>query len=385
MNKVLFIRSNPVSPDPRIEKEATILSNNGYNVEVLSWDRLCIYPISESKGLFKINRIRIKAKFGKISLIFKLPFWLIREFQFIMKNNPDIIHACDFDTLIPALIISRLRNRVLIYDSFDFYADCLPNNIPPIARKVIANAERFFSSFADLVILADASREVQFGNKLNNFIVFNNVPILEQNVANLYDMEDTERNYFVIFYAGILDKTRGIIDIINIIKDMPQIKLIVAGFGTDEEEIKASCIKYDNIDFLGIIEYPTVIQLTKKCNLLFALYDPSIPNNKYASPNKLFEAMMCKKPILVSDNSRMAEIVNQEECGIVVPYGDTRSIRDSIIKLKNNTALCEKLGANGWIAYKDKYNPEIMKKRLIEGYCDCLKRRDEHSYSGSKL
>lgn len=36
---VIFLRTNPVSPDPRIEKEADALIEVGYNVSVFAWDR----------------------------------------------------------------------------------------------------------------------------------------------------------------------------------------------------------------------------------------------------------------------------------------------------------------------------------------------------------
>lgn len=39
MKKILFIRSNPVFPDPRVQKEAKTLSDEGYEVEILAWDR----------------------------------------------------------------------------------------------------------------------------------------------------------------------------------------------------------------------------------------------------------------------------------------------------------------------------------------------------------
>ena len=37
--KVCIIRSNPVRPDSRVEKEAWTLKKNGYDVHILAWDR----------------------------------------------------------------------------------------------------------------------------------------------------------------------------------------------------------------------------------------------------------------------------------------------------------------------------------------------------------
>jgi len=126
--------------------------------------------------------------------------------------------------------------------------------------------------------------------------------------------------------------------------------------------------KHARMTYLGPIMYDIVIEKTLQADLLFALYDPRVPNNRYASPNKLFEAMMCGKPILVSDGTAMADIVKEEECGLVVPYGDVDAIKHAILTLKNDPVLCRRLGENGRRAYETKYNWKIMEERLLEIY-----------------
>jgi glycosyltransferase involved in cell wall biosynthesis len=119
---------------------------------------------------------------------------------------------------------------------------------------------------------------------------------------------------------------------------------------------------------LGRIPYNEVIERTMKADLLFAFYDPAVPNNRYASPNKLFEAMMCGKPILVSEGTAMADIVRQEKCGIVVPYKDLQAIKKAIISLQHNPGLALSLGNNGRKAYELRYNWKIMESRLLDLY-----------------
>ena len=111
-----------------------------------------------------------------------------------------------------------------------------------------------------------------------------------------------------------------------------------------------------------------VAKTKRKSDLLFVLYDPNVPNNRYASLNKLFEAMMCGKPILVGDETAMTEIVREEDCGRVVPYGDVDAIKHAIRTLKNDSPLCKRLGENGRKAYGTKYSGKIMEGRLLEVY-----------------
>lgn len=362
MPKVVFIRSNPVAPDPRVEKEAKTLGKNGFSVKVLAWDRSGGYDHIENKGYYKIERVKIRASFGKPTLIFKLFIWSLYELFYLFKEDYDIIHACDLDTLIPAVLISKIRGKKLVYDSFDFYADSLPKETPIFIRKFVANIEIWFSKFPDFVVLADDSRKEQFHNNLKKSIVITNSPV-EVKCTGL-----TKNEQFTIFYAGILQKSRGLNTIITATQDLSDVKLVIGGYDVDTGMISENLKVNDDITFLGKLNYDDVIKRTLNCNMLFALYDPAIPNHRYASPNKLFEAMMCGKPIVVSDNTRMADIVREENCGIVVPFNDISHLEKVIQKIKDNPEFQKKLGENGKKAYKMRYNWNIMEKRLLKAY-----------------
>src|SRR5207247_10991631 len=107
-------------------------------------------------------------------------------------------------------------------------------------------------------------------------------------------------------------------------------------------------------------------------NMLFAFYDPKITNNRYASPNKLFEAMMCEKPFLTNAGTYAARIVDREGCGIVVPYGDVAAIRKAISQLQHNRTLSVELGVRGRRAYDERYNWAEMERRIAESYRQVL-------------
>lgn len=364
MLKVLFIRAHPVSPEPKVEKEALTLGCNGYDVEVLAWDRSLENSDFENKGSYKIKRIKLKAPYGKPELVLKLFFWSFYELIHLIRSNYDIIHAVDLDTLIPAVIISKILNKPLVYDCADFYADSLPENVPKQIRNMVANIEIYFSKFADFVILVDEARKTQFNNELKRTIIINNTPmVLEPKIKLIKENED-----FIIFYAGILYKNRGLDKIIEATKGIPGINLVIAGYDVGYDDISIRLKNTENVSFLGKITYDEVIERTIESDMTFAFYDPKIPNHKYASPNKLFEAMMCGKPILTNYGTVMADYIVKENCGVLVDYENVKEIEEAIILLKNDSSLRKKLGKNGFNAYKTKYNWNIMKKRLLDSY-----------------
>ena len=92
---------------------------------------------------------------------------------------------------------------------------------------------------------------------------------------------------------------RDISSIIKACGDITDIFFEIAGYGPRVAELLNICKTNSRVQFLGEINYDTVILKSFQADLLFAFYDPKVPNNFYARPNSLFEAMMCGKPILV--------------------------------------------------------------------------------------
>lgn len=362
MKNVVFVRSS--SKPARVEKEAESLKNAGYSVSILYWDRNSNKSRVESENGIEINYFGFKAPYGKLSLIPYLLIWWIYELFFLLRNNFEIIHSCSFDTLIPALFTKAIQKKKIVYDIFDFYAESLSGNIPPSIRNIISNFEIFCIQFVDFVIIVDNSRYIQIRDaKIKNLDVIMNCP---NDIVN--GSKKSPNTEFIIFYGGMISKTRGLMELINSIKDLDNIKVIIAGMGEDEDLFKEVSSKIKNVTYLGWINYEKYIDFTLSSDLIFGFYDPRIPNNRLASPNKLFEAMMCKTPIIVNEETTMSEIIKKENCGLVVPYNDQNLLRESILKLKENPELCLKMGENGRKAFERKYNWQVMSQKLIKSY-----------------
>jgi glycosyltransferase involved in cell wall biosynthesis len=370
--KVILIRSR--GNDPAIQKYANSLAHEGYDVTLLVWDRKNQIPIGNSTS-FTTHCFKFNAPYDTISVFFYYPVWMMYEFIFLMKSDADIIHACDLDTLYPAIIVKIMRNKRFVYLIFDLYANHLLYGkflmIRTVIRSIVAHIEKIGIGFADLLILVDESRmEEVKGAKIKKVIYVYNTPE-EVSIQKEYNLVKMSDNSIVIFYAGIIHKDRGIWDMITAVKDLDDVELILAGPESNKKTILDEI--NEKIRHIGWIPtYEEIIAITNKVDILFRLSDPKDPVTKHASPNKLFEAMMCGKPIIVSDDSSMATIVRQNNCGLVVPYGDVSAIKEAIIKLKNNPSLKEELGKNGRKAYEQKYSWKIMDKRLVKAYEDLI-------------
>jgi colanic acid biosynthesis glycosyl transferase WcaI len=69
----------------------------------------------------------------------------------------------------------------------------------------------------------------------------------------------------------------------------------------------------------------------------------------YSMPNKIYNIMASGRGVIViaPQESELAQLVQNADCGICVPPGSPELIAETILSLKNNPNLLDKLGKNG--------------------------------------
>ena len=360
--RVVFLRSkSPAGIEPRLAKEASSLVRAGYEVHAVLWDRTRSFPAEETREGVQIHRFHLAAPEGDPRLASRLPRWWLHAARVGASLRPDVIHAVDLDTAYPARIASRLTGAKFVYDIFDFYSEMITAELPPALRRYLARAERRVIAAADLVILPDLRRQAQFpGVRPRSLVEIMNVP--EDRRLSREPSRD-----FTVFYGGMIAKDRGLMDLM-VASEATGAKLVIAGHGPDEAELLPHLESSPACLYLGTVSHDEVLAQTAACHVVAALYDPAVPNNRFASPNKVFEAMMCSKPVIVPEGTAIAELVRSIDCGKIVPYGDRLGLQKALEELMLSPADCEAMGARGRAAFEATYNWRAMEARLVEAY-----------------
>ncbi len=366
--RIVIVRSCLESLSPRTFKDAQTLASAGHDVTVLAWDREARHPKLENKDGYQAHRFRFKAPLGPRVLLY-LPIWWAYEFWWLLRAKWDVVHVIDVDTILPAVILARIKRKRIIYEIADAFEDLRP--LPKMLRGLCVAIDRTFMRLADAMIINDEARLKEFDgipNK-NIVVIYNSPPDTFQQIG--YPVQ--KDNVFTIFYAGEMRKggPRGInLDkAFQAIKSIDDTRLVIAGYGEKIEEIKQWAKEEPSkVQFLGYLSYAEVLARTIAADLLIALYPSTSLNTRYTTANKIFEAMMTGKPILVTKGTAMADIVGKDNCGLVVDCNSVEEIKEAIVRLKEAPELCRQLGANGRKAYEQRYNWEIMKQRLITLY-----------------
>lgn len=371
--RIVIVRSRIETGSPRVMRNARVLASHGHDVIVLAWDRECKYPKIEDKDNCKIIRTTFKAPSGPKVLLF-LPFWWCSVFFWLLKIKWDVVHAIELDTVFPALIAAKIKRKHIVYELNDIYADMINVYadmiiLSKILRKIGLHLERNITRFVNAVIIADEATIKEFNGIPNqNIVLVCNSP---PDFLKKMNSDAQKENVFTIFYAGELIKHKGLNlgKIVEAVKSVDDVKIIFAGFGDQVEEIKKWASETpDKVQFIGKIDYTEVLERTMRTDLLIAFHDPKAPMNKVSTSNKLYEAMICGKPIITVKGTATAEIVEKEKSGLIIDYPGVEELGAAIEKLKESPALCIQLGTNGRRAYEQRYNWEIMEKRLLDLY-----------------
>lgn len=379
--RVLFIRSNSVNPDSRVEKEVLSLRKHDIDVDVFCWERESNHNIEKSiKKLdsydIDIYRIGIKSVYGagfKKNLIPLLKFQkYILKFIKTHKDEYDIIHACDFDTAFTSHKLAKRYGIKFVYDIFDYYVDAF--NVPGLLRGIVKGFDERIMNKSDAIIICSEERRNQIGKiKQKNILVIHNSPAsvnMQKNDLILKELGlKNENNTAVvnIAYIGILNDSRLIPEILHAISKNPDFHLYIAGFGKYEADVKSFSDKYQNIHFFGRISYDKTLAIESYCDILLAIYDPAVPNHKYAAPNKFYESLMLGKPLMMVKNTGMSQYITDNNLGGIIDYSEVSFI-NGINELNKRRSEWASIGIRGKELYKENFSWETMEARLINLY-----------------
>lgn len=366
--KIVIIRSNPVDPDSRVEKEANSLVKGGYEVQLLVWDRTQNGIHKDVKILSdtSVQRTRLGsvATYGeglknlRAFLLFQYRIfkWLLRH-----KREFDYVHVCDFDTALTGSVICKLLGKPYVFDIFDYIGNCPINFIELIVDKM----EHWIINNSKVTIICTEQRKNQIkGSHPKNLEVIHNSPANIQ-LGDL--LIKGEENKIKIVYVGILQDFRMILELAEVVKGFPQLELHVGGFGKLEADVKKIQQDSNNIFFYGKLSYPDTLALEKQADIMTALYDPSIINHYYAAPNKFYEALFLGKPLIMVKNTGMSQVVQDNGLGILIDY-NKQSLQEGIFKLIEDKHQWSAISNKMKLIYKNSYSWERMEKRLLSLY-----------------
>ncbi len=365
MKNVFYIRSNEIYNDSRATKEITALFEAGYSVTVLGWDRNgtaaenCRKSFPEEISFFFYGK-RLKNGIGlkNIGKLFGFFKWITHTLK-ANREKADIVHACDLDAGLPASKFCRKYKKKFAYDLYDYYIDC-HFGIPSIARNFIEKKEIKVINSADLTLICTEERREQIAKATpKKVIVIHNSPEVEK-------VPDEEIVYDYA-YCGSLAEMRLIGEILAEYPKYSHLKMIFAGYGPYSEKCKELAAQTEKFEYYGSVSYAEVLKKESASAVISAIYEPTLRNHRLCAPNKFYEAMALKKPVIVCRGTGIDKIVERYGIGKVINY-DAAEFFAAVAYFKENPEESKRLGERARALYEKDYRWEIMKERILAAY-----------------
>ena len=277
--------------------------------------------------------------------------------------NFDALHCNDLDTLFVGLIVKSGKRCSLIYDAHEIYLSLLSRGRAKFVKPLFSIIERSGVKKVDKLIVADETYIDYFKDAGYR----DALPISNFKELRKEKFIAPEREMFTLCYLGVLSRSRFLTELIDVVKDIDRVRLVIGGAGALSAAVKEASDNLENVEFLGLIPQDEVIPLTETCHCVVCMIDPSDYNNRIASANKQFEAMVAARPVITTLGTRSGEITKETKSGLVIGYSKYE-LRKAIIKLRDNPGLIKKFGKNALNAAKEKYNWNFEKDKLIRLY-----------------
>lgn len=217
------------------------------------------------------------------------------------------------------------------------------------------------SSIANVnLVLNRTSKQYLFEEANSNSILIANFI----NEALLLDKPRNIRDRIkIISFVGHVQRTKGIIEIIDVAKKLPEIIFKVAGpVANDLIQIE----KTNNLIFLGPITKLEVQELLMDSDVFL------FPSYTEGFANALLEAMAAGRPIITTPVGANVDMI-ESMGGVIVDVNDSKSIIDAIEHLKKSTVR-EKMAEWNLIKVKNEYTIEKVMKKLILIYSNELNK-----------
>ena len=359
---IALLRSTDGQPDSRFEKYTDFLAAEGMPAITICWDRLGVKTASRDRLYYKRP-----ARYGEgIRNLIGLAGFNLYILKQLWRRRKDykVIHAADFDTVLPALMAKLFLRKKVIYDIYDWYMDSrgISNRL---IRALFAGVEWFTVKGSDAVIICEEGRKKQILWKPKKLWILPNIPTLGVRRHPLRKPGDP----ISIAYVGILSPDRGLESLIELARRNSGVQVTAGGFGPLEGEMEKAAAELDNFTFLGRLPYSRALDTMAGADMIYAMYYKTNPNQILAAPNKYYEGLALGRPIITTEGTLVGDKVRESATGYVIGEKNedladllNRFNEEEYIKICNNAVHIWDTRYCGYVSrfLKEEYKPFIQ-------------------------
>ncbi|WP_057940431.1 glycosyltransferase [Algoriphagus resistens] len=369
-NRIVVLFSGySINNTPKIKRLISCYNANGVSVEIMG-------IVKYSNGINNDNLYSINNYNGIVKILIVLFYQFKIFFKLLFSSNYDYVYTINPVSSILALVLHYVKGVKYVYEShemifgvnYPFFSGSYRNLWIFIDKLLIKNSFLFLTT--DLFRLTFYRRLYKLNNN-SSIDYLLNVPFIgENNFKTVNRFTDK----FVISYCGGIAPGRNIEEIIEAfsfyrIKCDDAFLLLAGSISFDYMQkliglLNKLSIADSSYEFTGAITNPELMNYMYNSDITFALYDKSSLNNRFCSPNKVFDAIHANTPLICSKSWLTSDLCRNFSIGITIETNSS----DSILRALNNFSSNNFSDFNKAIARFDfKYEFDRLKIKLLNG------------------
>lgn len=331
----LIARVSHLNERARVYKLHELLKLKDIYHEILMVkDMNSIEPTNIDK--YAINYI-LNRNFCLRSKFIEYIFWFISVMYFSRSRKNSYFYCIGLESALPVAFLSK--GKFIFFDNPDNFG--LSYRMPEIFKKIFFYFENFTSTKSKIHLIPGESRRTCIGN---NLYIVKNTPS-----SRIYEAAEkiaTIKGYkkggvFTIYLNGWLVKDRGLDQLLETANQLDKknlkFKIIMAGTLGCKSAETLSSRKYTQ--YLGTLPNDEALALYFKSDIAFTFYDPTVPINMLAEPNKWGDCMATNTPFIANSEIKTLSIyLNNDSC-FTVPYYDVNTLVKFFVEIIANPQL----------------------------------------------
>jgi hypothetical protein len=298
--RILYLSFNDGS-DMRINKELRTLSQvASVELVALGPDRTQCYAASSVNTLYFVE--------GERSSKGTLLRYFLTCMSLLLRRQYHSVHVINEPQLIALWPFVWAQKRVVLdlFDSIFLRKNKPGNQWLWVKRGIHAPVSQ--------LIVTDENRV----NLLPNFLK-KGAHILPNYPNQIVDFPDKKRSsYLTIMYYGWLGELRGTQTIRELLAADPDLRVLMAGWVADEPSRTLS--QHPRIKWLGVLPQAEALRIAaEQADYILCVYAPVNDNNINASPNKIYDAMLTRTPVIMNAEVKVSAFAQEQQLGYVMP------------------------------------------------------------------